>query len=440
MLRETNNAMTAIGSRAESSWKHNSIAKGADVPSFRASQVDQTGILRAADAASEGRVDRIAPHTAAAAHENSYRDALSDDAWRLLELGLKQRFDSVAACMDRIVSRGMIPAFLNGSDYLPKAMAAALGPVQGVTRCDVAWTWLVSTDLYWAPTGELTVLDHNFSLPTGLERLSPNNNASTLSEFLFSDWRMDAGGERGGEVAVLDPGFYSATFRGNEFLARCLNAHLVRSSDLTIRPDGVFLKVGGKTPRIDTIVRRIDDDLLDPNCYRPDSLVGLPGIVRAWKNGLVNVVSPPGSEFANSRSFGRLIPVMIREFLDQEPLLRSPEILECGVAEDLQKVAANVRQYAIRTNDPRHPAQPFFGSGGRQVECSDLIRQIGRNPSAYVARPLLPKDRASGLHLRVFATMGRSFRLLRQAIGREAQPDGGAPFSIGSDAETIIVS
>jgi uncharacterized circularly permuted ATP-grasp superfamily protein len=440
MLRETDSAMTVVSSSAVSPRIQKSFAMGANVPSFHASKVDQAGISPNVDAVSEGTADSLVPQVASFVCGHACSGVLTEDAWTYLERGLRQRFDAVSACMDKIVSEGTIPRFLNESRYLSKVLPTALGPVNGTTRSEIAWAWLVSTDLYWTSTGELIVLDHNFSLPTGLERLSPGGIVSPLTDVLFSDWTKDGGRQTDREIAVLDPGFYSATFRGNEFLARCLKAHLVRCSDLTIRSDGVFLKVGSKTNRIDTIVRRIDDDLLDPNCFRPESLVGLPGLVRAWKNGLVNVLSPPGCDFANSRSFGRSIPVMIREFLREEPLLRSVEILECGDAEDFQKVVANADRYAIRTNDPRHPAQPFFGAHGRTAECSDLIRQIARNPSAYVARPLLPKDQPPGLHLRVFATMGKSFRLLRRAVGRAAQPDGGAPFSIGYDAETMTVS
>jgi uncharacterized circularly permuted ATP-grasp superfamily protein len=202
----------------------------------------------------------------------------------------------------------------------------------------------------------------------------------------------------------------------------------------------VYLRLGAEPVRVSTIVRRIDDDLLDPNCLRPDSLVGLPGLIRAWKQGLVNVISPPGISVANSRTFGKLIPRMIREFLGEEPELPSATVLECEDPETLKHVLNNLKDYAIRTNDPLHPARPFFGRTGMAVEFANLLHRLRSNPAAYVARPLLDESNDVGLNLRVFATSGRSIRLLPIAIGRRCQPDGGAPLSIGTNEEVIPVA
>ncbi len=180
------------------------------------------------------------------------------------------------------------------------------------------------------------------------------------------------------------------------------------------------------------IVRRIDDDLLDPNCLRPDSLIGVPGLVRAWKRGLVSVVSPPGSRVSNCRSFGMLIPQMIRELLGESPVLDSAEVLECSDPVALNLVLRCCDCFAIRTNDPQHPARPFFGDSAGAAEFSAMRNSLTRNPSAFVARRLLPagSSQPAGQSLRVFASHSRGFRLLRAGLARPCQPDGGAPQAV----------
>lgn len=116
-----------------------------------------------------------------------------------------------------------------------------------------------------------------------------------------------------------------------------------------------------KRTRVHTIVRRVDDDLLDPNCFRPDSLVRAPGLCKAWSNGTVNLVNPPGSCIANIRSFVSLVPAMIREHLDEEPELEIAASEECSSADAMRGLTKDPAQFAVRTNDPMHPARPYFG-------------------------------------------------------------------------------
>ncbi len=438
MLRESDNSMTSIGPTAIT-HPGSTGKRPTAMPEFRATGGQQTGTMYADSAISViPTVPAGLLPDATAGCTSQSGQSLSASQWKLLERGIRQRFEAVSACLDEIVRLRSVPAFLKQCPFLTAQIGSMLTPLSEMSRSDIAWTWLGSTDVHFSCSGELTVLDHNFSLPTGMDCLVVNNDAVALRDDLFPCAASDASLNAMTDTAVLTPGFYSSTFRENEFLARCLNAHLARSCDLAVKNDGVFLQHGGKLTRISRIVRRIDDDLIDPNCFRPDSLVGVPGLVRAWKNGLVTVVNPPGSGFANARSFGQYIPQMIREWLGEEPLLESARVLECDDPEVLRTIMANVRSYVIRTNDPLHPARPFFGSTGTAFEFADLLRRIRANPSAYVARRLLPGLEDPGVNLRLYATLGRRFRLARSCIRRACQPDGGAPLSIGPD-ETISV-
>lgn len=349
---------------------------------------------------------------------------LNSAQWRLIEQGLRQRFEAINACLDEIVRGRRVPAYLRDCAFLTARIRSCLGPLFDTTRSEVAWTWFGSTDVHLKANGELTVFDQNFSLPTGLHALTSAALDTQGSPFLALPERSEASG-----IAVLlTPGAFSSTGPGNDFIANGLKILAVRGSDLCVRGNTVFLRMSGKELPVSTIVRRIDDDLLDPNCLRPDSLVGVPGLVKAWKNGGVDVLCPPGVSLAGCRTFGKYIPDMILEFLGEEPILESASVLECEDAAVLRHVMANLRNYAIRTNDPLHPARPFFGRTGTTMEFADLLLRLRKNPSAYVARPLLADGDAPGQSLRVFASMTNRFRLIPGYISRPCQPDGGAPY------------
>ena len=439
MLRESDNSMMTISPGKEL------IADAVprprlESPVFQARKDQQTGTPGAG--VSSGMMPIKNELTAGSGSEsgiNRFSQKLAVEQRQLLEKGLRQRFCAVRICLDQIVRNQSIPDYLRNCGFVHEQIKSGLGPLLGANREDAAWTWFGSTDVHMSIDGTFTVLDHNFSLPTGLDVCAGECEKGQHNTSIEPAISIPEHTGNAGVNVMLVPGFFSATNRGNEYLARMLGVRIARCTDLSIRADGVFLQDGADRQRISTIIRRIDDDLLDPNCFRPDSLVGVPGLVRAWRNGLVNVVSPPGSGMANCRTFGKYIPSMIREFLGEEPLLNASPVLECEDPGILKMVMANVRNYAIRTNDPLHPARPFFGGTGTSVQFADLLTRIRKNPAAYVARLLLPENDDHGINLRLFATLSKSFKLIPRALGRRCQPDGGAAFSIGNSEEIIPV-
>jgi uncharacterized circularly permuted ATP-grasp superfamily protein len=341
--------------------------------------------------------------------------------------GLRQRFEAISVCLDEALKTGQLPSVVRWSESLQQRFRKFLGPVLDGARPGRDWTWFASVDLHRSENGELTVMDQNFSVPTGLEFTAHESGPDAAQMRFFSGLSGYSSELRHTQTVILDPDFRGTTFRGNEFLAKCLNAHIARRTDLSVRTDGVFLQMGAREIPITTIIRRVEDELLDPDCYRPESLVGLPGLVRAWKRGLVQVLSPPGMQFANSRSFGAMMPTLIREVLGEDPVLNSTVALELSDESVLRTVLHNPEQYAIRTNDPQHPSRPFFGSDGKAAEFSDLLQRIHRDPTSYIARRLVASQENPGVSLRVFGAMNGDFRLFPRELVRPCQPDGGAP-------------
>ncbi len=363
---------------------------------------------------------------------------LSDGTWRFLEQGLLQRFEAIAAFLQHFQTERRLPGFLQGESLqgLELHLQQWAIPVALKHPDFLTWALFGATDLALEADGTAVVMDQDFSHPAGLERLVHEHwdDTDDAVEFvrreLFANWLPRGAGT--GEVVVLDPGFSGATFRGNDFLARCLSAAMARSSDLKVDRNGVFLRVRGDWRPVRTLVRRVDDELLDPNCFRPDSLVGVPGLVHSWAVGRVHVLNPPGSGMLRLRRLVRLIPRMIREYLGQEPLLETADALSCGDPAVLKKVLAAPEHFAIRPDDPRHAARPWFGGAGDVQESAQVLSRIQRAPDAWIARPLLVPS-AGRRSLRVFATKNGQFRLLRAGLVRPCQEDGGASLLIGPD-------
>ena len=436
MLREADNSMMAISPKTGLPGNA-TLNLRSHVPHFEASAVQGSSTQQTINAMdvvqafcspadssnSLNRVDTANSHISVGAGVT-----LNSAQWQLLEKGLRQRFEAVNACLDEIVRGRRVPAYLRDCGFLTSRIRTSLGPLTDSLRSEVAWTWFGSSDVHVKANGELTVFDQNFSLPTGLQTLTAVATGSGTANQGSPLISLPEKSGNHGIAVLLTPGAFSSTGPGNEFIANNLNIVTARNSDLCVRGNAVFLRASGKELPVSTIVRRVDDDLLDPNCFRPDSLVGVPGLVKAWKNGGVDVLSPPGVSVASCRTFGKYVPDMILEFLGEVPILDCASVLECEEPNVLRHIMANVKNYAIRTNDPLHPARPFFGQTGTAVEFADLLLRLRKNPSAYVARPLLEDSEAPGHSLRVFATMTNRFRLIPGFISRSCQADGGAPY------------
>ena len=368
--------------------------------------------------------------------------------WARVACGIRQRMEAISACLDEVFKRSAIPDLMLSNRSICKMLENLIEQIGEVSRNSIPWGWLASTDLYVSSDGQITVIDQNLSVPTGMELLTRLiSRSSTISISAVNDLNRglaDSVAKSGlktpnSTAVVLDPCRYNPTIRENEFLARTVNSQIAQAGELVVRNGVVELVTGIKRTRVHTVVRRVDDDLLDPNCFRPDSLVGVPGLCKAWRNGAVNLVNPPGSCIANIRSFTKLVPAMIREYLNEEPELEIATSEECSSNTAILRLTKNPSQFAVRTNDPMHPARPFFGNTATAMETTTMFNAVRREPGKFVMRPLLPDTDRGGFNLRVFSSMGKGFFMPLCGIGRLCQADGGATLAINEDASARFV-
>ncbi len=445
MLRETENLM-AESPRAFSVEILLNRPAGRRLPALQAVTAQQSGKTIRNTGSScplkDSRADLTTPVTSSSENNLCFRQ------WAQIACGIRQRMEAISACLDDVFRKRAVPDALLGNPSACKMLENLVGQIGPVSRNSISWGWLASTDLYMGRDGRITVVDQNLSVPTGLELLTRLVDRSrTLSISAVNDlnrWLADSVAKAGlaitdGTAVVLDPCRYNPTIRENEFLARTVNSPIVQAGDLVVRNGVVELVAGMKRTRVHTIVRRVDDDLLDPNCFRPDSLVGIPGLCKAWRDGAVNVVNPLGSCIANTLSFMNLVPAMIREYLNEEPELEIKASEECTAETSVQQLTKTPRQFAVRTNDPMHLARPFFGNTATASETASMINAVRRDPGKFVMRSLLPDADQGGFNLRVFSSMGKGFFMPLCGIGRECQADGGATLAINEDPSTRFV-
>lgn len=397
-----------------------------------------------------------APHATStlASFGGQRRAAVSALLWKSLVHGLRQRMSAVNQFLTDILTHGHSPRFLADQPLAASLVARLPRSLMGLRSGSGGWTWLASTDLY-LQNGEVPlVMDHNFVCPEGLLRLS-DLAAGEQKSHLVDNWvrsRLQfTNGTRIQDseqirIAILDSGAFSTASREDSYLAAQFGAPVVRNRDLIVGAEGLSLLQHGQAEKIELLIRRVADDALDPNCFRPDSLNGVPGLVRACRSGRVAVLNAPGIGIVNNRAVSRLIPEMIRHYLDESPILDSVATLLCGEPESLQQILKSPEQYSVRTIDPQHPARPYFGRTASAVDTAELCRRVSRNPQSFVARPLLSESenpdsgRADGgYNVRVFSGFADDFSTLPLGIGRPAQPDGGATLAIHCDTHAFVV-
>ena len=271
--------------------------------------------------------------------------------WRGIEAGLIQRLVALNRFIDdlyndqAIIADGVFPAELleQSANYRPECRG--VHPPLGV------WAHISGSDLVRDGDGTMYVLEDNLRVPSGVSYLLENRLISKRS---FADlFRRQsilpvdgytgelhkllaslAPDDRAGRVslAVLTPGIYNSAYFEHSFLAQRMGAALVEGRDLFVGDDDcVYMRTIAGPERVDVIYRRIDDLFLDPEVFRPDSALGVPGLLRAWKAGNVGLANAPGAGVADDKVVYAWVPDVIRYYLGEEPLIPNVPTYRCMV-------------------------------------------------------------------------------------------------------------
>jgi uncharacterized circularly permuted ATP-grasp superfamily protein len=325
--------------------------------------------------------------------------------WRHLERGLEQRIRALNRFLDdlygdqRILAAGKVPAelVLGAAAYDPRLRG--IRPAGGV-RVHIA-----GIDLIRDPDGVFRVLEDNLRTPSGVSYVVENRVMSKRTHPGILDAarvrRVDQYPERlaatlrsvspappdESTVVVLTPGPYNSAYFEHTFLARHMGVELVEGRDLFVDGDRVFLRTTRGARRVHVVYRRIDDSFLDPDYGRADSLLGVPGLMRAWAAGQVALVNAPGNGVADDKAVYPFVPDMIRFYLAEEPLLEQVPTYVCLREEDRRYVLAHLPELVVKAVNEAGGYGMLMGPQASRAELDEFAARIREDPRRYIAQP-----------------------------------------------------
>lgn len=327
--------------------------------------------------------------------------------WAHLERGLIQRLTALNLLLDdlygdqRIVKHGTIPREMLGGATGFNRDLAGLRPPGGV-RVHIA-----GIDLVRDPHGTFRVLEDNLRTPSGVsyvlenrvisKRLHPgalararvsgvDNYPARLAETLRSVSPVAPEDTR---VVVLTPGPFNSAYFEHTFLARTMGVELVQGTDLFVDQDQVFLRTTRGPRRVHVIYRRIDDAFLDPEAFRPDSLLGVPGLMRAYAAGQVALVNAPGNGVADDKAIYPFVPDAIRFYLGEDPILEQVPTHVCVRPGDRDHVLAHLDEVVVKSVDEAGGYGMLIGPQATRAQREEFAARIAAEPRKYIAQPLV---------------------------------------------------
>ena len=336
--------------------------------------------------------------------------------WDRIAKGLKQRVRALNAFIDdvyhnqRSLRDGVVPKdyVLGSREYRRRCMG--IDPPHGV------WCHVCGSDLVRDKDGTMYVLEDNLRTPSGVSYMLENRAVMkrVLPE-LFEDYQIHPVDDypvrlaaclrslapRGKErprIAVLTPGIYNSAYFEHAYLAREMAADLVEGPDLVVGEDEcVYVRTIAGLERVDVIYRRIDDLFLDPKAFRADSVLGVPGLLRAWQAGKVVLANAPGCGVADDKVIYTYVPDMIRYFLGEEPLLPNVPSYRCAEKDQRDYVLANLDKVVVKPANESGGYGLMVGPHATRAEREDAARHIRAAPRNYIAQPMLTLSTAPTL-------------------------------------------
>ncbi|WP_047284789.1 circularly permuted type 2 ATP-grasp protein [Pseudomonas protegens] len=370
--------------------------------------------------------------------------------WRIIEQGCIQRVRALNLFLadlyhqQRIIRAGIIPAeqVLANQQY-QLAM-------QGLDLHGDVYAHVCGVDLVRDGDGRYCVLEDNLRTPSGVSymledrkmmmRLFPElfaaQRIAPIDHYpnLLLDTLKSASPLDNPTVVVLTPGRFNSAFFEHAFLAREMGVELVEGADLFVRDDRVFMRTTAGPQAVDVIYRRLDDAFLDPLAFNPDSLLGVPGLLAAYRLGTVVLANAIGTGVADDKSVYPYVTEMIRFYLDEEPILQNVPTWQCRRPAELSHVLANLAQLVVKETQGSGGYGMLVGPAATAAQIEEFRARIKARPEAYIAQPTLalstcPTFVESGIaprhiDLRPFVLSGSETRVVPGGLTRVALRDG----------------
>ncbi len=335
--------------------------------------------------------------------------------WCEIEAGLKQRIQALNMFINdlyhdqKILKDGIIPEDLVLSASGFRKECIGLNPPGGI------WCHITGTDLVRGGDGKFYVLEDNLRCPSGVSYVLENrvvmkrsfpkafdaarvvpvsDYPNRLLELLQSlaPPRRDKP-----VVAVWTPGIYNSAYFEHSFLAQQMGIELVEGSDLVVIDDRVMMRTTTGLKQVDVLYRRIDDDFIDPEVFRSDSMLGVPGLMRAYRAGRVALANAPGTGVADDKAIYAYVPDMIKYYLGEDAILKNVETYLCWREKDLKYVLANLDKLVVKKVGESGGYGMLVGPHASPEERAEYSEQVKANPRNFIAQPTLALSRVPTL-------------------------------------------
>ncbi|HEX2242288.1 MAG TPA: circularly permuted type 2 ATP-grasp protein [Gammaproteobacteria bacterium] len=377
---------------------------------------------------------------------------LSAEEWQQIERGVTQRVTALNLLLDdlyheqTILRDGVIPADLVlGNPNYRVAM-------QGVDLPHKTYVNICGTDLIRDEHGTLMILEDNARTPSGVSYVVENRHMMLRA---FPDLLEGVGlrsiddyglkllaglrevaphGAQDSRVVLLSPGPYNSAFFEHIFLAREMGVPLVIGSDLVVQDDRVYMRTISGLARVDVIYRRIDDDFLDPEVFRPDSMIGVPGLMRAYRAGNVALANAVGTGVADDKAVYAYLPRAIRYYLGEDPILPNVETHICREPEGLRYTLDHLEELVVKPVGEAGGYGITVGPRASRQEIDACRAKLLADPANYISQPCISLSVSPTLvgeaveprhvDLRPFAITGSSTWVLPGGLTRVALRKG----------------
>jgi uncharacterized circularly permuted ATP-grasp superfamily protein len=327
--------------------------------------------------------------------------------WAPVEEGLKQRVRALNLYLkdiyhgQRILKDRVIPADLiyQGKDFRPELM--------GIVPPHDIYTHISGIDLIRDQQGKYLILEDNLRTPSGVSYMIENRilERRIMPEF-FSEYRVrrvehypallfeamryiSPRGKDDAQIVVLTPGIYNSAYYEHTFLSKEMGVELVEGRDLVVRDNFVYMKTTRGLRRVDVVYRRVDDAFLDPLCFRPDSVLGVAGIINAWRAGNVALVNAPGTGIADDKAVYPYVPDIIRYYLGEEPILANVPTYEMVRPDERAYVLDNLERTVVKAVSESGGYGMLVGPASTVKQRAEFADAIKKNPRNYIAQPVM---------------------------------------------------
>src|SRR5579863_3869661 len=335
--------------------------------------------------------------------------------WAQIERGLTQRIAALNLFLEdiyhhgRILAEGVVPRELIYSCRHFRREMRGLNVPRGI------YVSICGTDLVRLPDGSFAVLEDNLRVPSGVSYMLANRKVlKRVFPTLFRDYGVcpvdhysqallatlralapaNSSTRHEPKVVLLTPGVFNSAYFEHTFLAQQMGIELVEGRDLLVHDNIVYMRTTAGLRRVDVIYRRVDDDFLDPLCFRRDSSLGVPGLFNAYRAGNVVLANAIGTGVADDKALYAYVPAIIRYYLGEEPILANVQTYLLTDRSQRSYVLEHLDELVVKAVGESGGYGMLIGPHSTAVEREDFRQRIEAEPRNYIAQPTLSLSRA----------------------------------------------